>query len=466
MKEPTALVIGGGISGLCSAIGLAQNGIKTQLLEARSTVGGLATGLSIQGFNFDAGPYVLLDLPGLSWAFEQLGLCLAEKVKLIPLDPIYRVHGMQERTITIHHSLAKTADSLESRFPGSGVRYREFVEQVSGIYERLSPLRFKSRPRAIDAFRFGGIKGFAFLLQSLARVLSRSGLPAEIIQTLAIWTHIAGQTLDGAPSPLAFVPALIHRIGAYYPRDGMGAIVAELEAAARSLGVEIHTACPVKCIATKNRRVHEVITAAGAFFQPGLVISACGALTTYKNLLEVPLPRRFTVFLDALPLQSPGVMAYALGRPRTKGEYLSFSLHGQGCHALVRPAALGVGIQNGWEPFRLIAPRHGQESQSDEARLGAILDETWWRNDFEEVKILEAIGSADWGERFFLYRNSMNPVMTPAFLRRGRFPHRCPYVKGLYFAGSSTHPGQWISFCAISGILAARAAIEDLTGKC
>ena len=37
-----------------------------------------------------------------------------------------------------------------------------------------------------------------------------------------------------------------------------------------------------------------------------------------------------------------------------------------------------------------------------------------------------------------------------------------PLLGHLYLAGSSTHPGQWVSFCAISGILAADRIREDL----
>jgi phytoene dehydrogenase-like protein len=46
-------------------------------------------------------------------------------------------------------------------------------------------------------------------------------------------------------------------------------------------------------------------------------------------------------------------------------------------------------------------------------------------------------------------------------MRQGRVAHRSPYVRGLYLAGSSTHPGQWVSFCMISGILAADRIIKD-----
>ena len=76
----------------------------------------------------------------------------------------------------------------------------------------------------------------------------------------------------------------------------------------------------------------------------------------------------------------------------------------------------------------------------------------WWRRGFPPI----------WGGEFHLHRDAMNPVMTARLTRAGRLAHRSPYVRGLYLAGSATHPGQWVSFCAISGILAADLLLEDL----
>ncbi|MCC2667728.1 MAG: hypothetical protein K0Q72_199, partial [Armatimonadetes bacterium] len=94
--------------------------------------------------------------------------------------------------------------------------------------------------------------------------------------------------------------------------------------------------------------------------------------------------------------------------------------------------------------------------------LDRILAEPWWREGLEEVSVLERRIPAGWGGEFRLYRDSMNPVMTARFMRAGRIAHRSPCVRGLYLAGSSTHPGQWVSFCAISGVLAADRIVEDL----
>ena len=59
------VIIGAGIGGLSSAIRLARQGCAVTVVEARGGAGGLAAGFEIEGFRFDAGPYVLLDRPGL-----------------------------------------------------------------------------------------------------------------------------------------------------------------------------------------------------------------------------------------------------------------------------------------------------------------------------------------------------------------------------------------------------------------
>ena len=65
-------VLGAGMGGLTAALRLARHGYRVTVLEARAAPGGLAGGLELDGFPFDAGPYILLDRPGLEWAFRLL----------------------------------------------------------------------------------------------------------------------------------------------------------------------------------------------------------------------------------------------------------------------------------------------------------------------------------------------------------------------------------------------------------
>jgi phytoene dehydrogenase-like protein len=150
--------------------------------------------------------------------------------------------------------------------------------------------------------------------------------------------------------------------------------------------------------------------------------------------------------------------------------YLRFFLPGgdERCRCLVMPGVLEPNVQrDGWYPARLIVPMDHARAQAagpagQRAYLERILAEPWWREHVHEYRVLATRIPAEWGAQYHLYRDSMNPVMTARFMRAGRLAHRSPDVPGLYLAGSATHPGQWVSFCAISGILAADSLLEDL----
>src|SRR3954454_7924913 len=60
MKTPQkAIVVGGGPAGLVAAIGLAEGGVETTLLEAASNLGGRAASEQRAGFYLNQGPHAL-----------------------------------------------------------------------------------------------------------------------------------------------------------------------------------------------------------------------------------------------------------------------------------------------------------------------------------------------------------------------------------------------------------------------
>lgn len=458
-------IIGAGMGGLAAALRLAQLGFQVRVFEASSGPGGLASSLKIEGLSFDAGPYILLDRHGLEWAFEQLGLNLSSSMTLKRIERVYRVEAEDRPAVHVLGDLDQTADGFESQWPGSGARYRRFVRATAAIHQRLRSLLYVSPPAPGVLLRSRAWIHLPFLLRSLESVLRSARLPQPVIEALGIWTHVAGQSLSQAPSPLAFVPALIHTTGAFYPVEGIGAIPQALEKAAVEAGVEFHYGVRVKAIRCKEGRARGIETANGDS-EADAVLSNHSGVGTYLDLVEVP--ETVSDRMKRLPLQSPGVCAYLAVRSPSDDMYLRFFLPGrrETCRLLVTPSTMAPDlVRDGWSPARLIAPmpyslaERGAEAQRE--FLERVLEETWWRKHVAEHRLLATRTPAEWGALHHLYRESMNPVMTSKFMRAGRIAHRSPWVKGLYLAGSSTHPGQWISFCAISGILAAGKICED-----
>lgn len=464
------IIIGAGVGGLSAAIRLARRGYAVQVLEARAQAGGLASGFTAAGFTFDAGPYILLDKPGLEWALGQLGIAPGA-LPLTPIDHVYHVLHEDGTTTAFDRSLASTAAGFEARYPGSGARYQAFVAKMMATHANVQPLTFHAHPGAWDVLRNGSLGSVPFMLSSLASVLGKAALPPALQASIGIWTHIAGQPMSQAPAPMAFVPGLFHGVGAYYPQGGMRAVAELLAAEAQAAGVEFHFATKVKAIEATGGKVRGVETDAGHYFPAAAVISDAAGIGTYVDLLQdhkpAPKLRNQRQALQKLPLQSPGTCAYLAVRGRQPPYYIRFKLRGAGCTAFVQPGLLAPGLaQDGWYPARLISPlAHAEAEALGPAGQRALIDqqlaEPWWQEGIAEYRVLHRRTTFEWGRDYHLYRDSMNPVMTSRLMLKGRLAHRSPTVQGLYLTGSSTHPGQWVSFCAIAGVLAADCLAHD-----
>jgi phytoene dehydrogenase-like protein len=267
---------------------------------------------------------------------------------------------------------------------------------------------------------------------------------------------------------LAFVPALVHSVGCFYPKEGVRAIPRVLEKAAVAAGVEFRFRTKAKKICARDGRVTAVQSAAGEAFPADAVVSDCGVATYLELLEEKQSASRERC--EHLPLQSPGVCAYLAVKGKMGAPYLRFLLPGgdERCRLLIRPGVLNPEEKQGeWYPARLLGPMdHGKAQSMGPAGqaeyLEKLLEEKWWREGIGEYRVLGRRTPAEWGAEYSLACDSMNPVMTATFMREGRLAHRSPDVRGLYLAGSATHPGQWVSFCAISGVLAADCLGKDL----
>jgi phytoene dehydrogenase-like protein len=450
----TSAVIGAGVGGLAAALHWRRQGLPVTVFEARDQPGGLASAITLDGRLHDIGPYVILDLPGLQWAFERLGLSLRERLELLRLPEVYRVDQAGAPTVRICDSLDETAAGIERDFPGAGAKYRAFVADVQARYARLAPLQRRPFVGPRSLITGGRWRDVPFLLSSLGSVLGRTGLPKPVCDALAIWTHVANQSVGAAPAPMALVPGVIHSVGAWTVAGGMGRLVDVLHQAAVEAGVEFRFGSRVDRIVRDGPRVI-ALEVGGQRFPVDQVVSDAPAAATAVELLSPPEPALRASF-EALPLQSPGVAAWLSVAPESDAPFLRFRLAGGQCVSALHPGAVDPdrrGIARLFAPMdHTWAARVGEEGQR--TFLDGIVAEPWWRTGLGDARVVGTRVPTEWGRVHHLWRDSMNPVMTAAFMRRGRVPHHPGWAENLALCGAATHPGQWVSFCMISGVLA------------
>ena len=463
----TVAVIGAGMGGLAAALRLARLGHRVTIFEARAQAGGLASNETHEDLVFDVGPYLLLDLPGLERAFAWLGLRLDEHVELQRVDDVCEIGGGSAPPIRFHSDLARTAAGLEQAYPGSGARYEALVASVTRTYARLNPLLFEPNPRKALVRHPGSWPAVPFLLKSLARVLASTGLPRPVIEAIAIWSHFVGQPVDEAPSPMAFAPMFLHVQGAFYARGGIGTVPAALARAAIEAGVELRLGARVRAIHCESALVRSVELDSGETFPVHAVVSNHSGIGTHDLIQGSPAPRSRRAVAD-LKLQSPGACAYVSMRGPAPSTYLRFHRPDSGpCSVLVMPRAVDPSCGKGGAfPARLISSIDHTEAanlgpEGQQAWFEARLAEPWWR-EAGEARVLAVRTPSSWGAQFHLPHDAMNPAMTARFMRRGRLPHKNPDVEGLYLAGSATHPGQFVAFCAQSGVHAANRLDREI----
>ncbi|MBM3817154.1 MAG: NAD(P)-binding protein, partial [Actinobacteria bacterium] len=133
-KRYDALIVGGGVGGLVSAIRLAAAGRSVVLFERNAQFGGKLAVRERDGFVFDTGPS-LLTLPSLlDEVFQLAGTSLTAEVDLVRLDPSFRYFWPDASTVTFRDQPVATAEALDAFSPGSGADYLDYLRRARTIW--------------------------------------------------------------------------------------------------------------------------------------------------------------------------------------------------------------------------------------------------------------------------------------------------------------------------------------------
>lgn len=250
------IVIGGGIAGLASSALLAREGHEVTLLEGRDEVGGRAGSWEHDGFRFDLGPSWYLMPEVFDHFFKLLGTSADEQLKLVTLDPGYRVifEGDAD-SIDIAADPEENLELFERIEPGSRKRMVKYLASAGDTYEiakkRFLYTTFADLRPLLTRDVLGRLGRLTrLLLTPLSRFAARAVKEPRLRKILGYPAVFLGSSPYITPSMYHLMSHLDLDDGVLYPMGGFTTLIDSVAGLARAEGVDIRTGASVTRIRT------------------------------------------------------------------------------------------------------------------------------------------------------------------------------------------------------------------------
>jgi len=267
---PQALIIGSGISGLTSAVLLAEHGWQVTVLEAHAIAGGLMQRFRRGPFWFDTGFHFITGSPP-GGIFRQLAqrLGILEAMRFLPLDEArqFRFHLPHGGEFAMPAGLAPAAAALQARWPEQAAGIAAFFAELCGQLAS-NPWLHRLVPPGTPA---GTLDRHGSVSDALARC-GVAGLPADIIGSLA---GILAMRPERCPLDLfaAFGGTAI--TGSWRAEGGGEAIIKPLLERLAALGGTLLLRSAATRIHWQDKTVSAVEDVQGRLHACDLVIASC-----------------------------------------------------------------------------------------------------------------------------------------------------------------------------------------------
>lgn len=260
------IIVGAGHNALISAAYLAQAGYNIGVFERRDIVGGaVSTKEIIPGYQFDLGgsAHILIRLTPI---VEELGLN-EYGLEYIDLDPLFFAPFESGESFYIYRDLDRTANHLESLYPGDGDAYRHFVESWqpfanavrNTFLETPSPFQIGKAFAFNRSLKVDWEEALGYILKPYGEVVDHY-FSSERIKAALVW--MAAQSgpppTEATTAPFLLWHPLYHEGGIARPRGGSGVLTQALQRHIEAHGGKVHLSSSIDEILVERGRAHGV----------------------------------------------------------------------------------------------------------------------------------------------------------------------------------------------------------------
>lgn len=286
MKE--VLIVGSGIGGLSTAIRLLKDGYKVKIFEKNNNIGGKVNIKIENGYKFDLTASILMTCNSYIDLFKILGENYNDYLEFIELDPLYRVFYSDGFSCDFYRNSEKMNNVLEGIENGLSKEFNEFISNSMKKY-LLAKKEFLNKPmlKKSELIKFhrvvNGIK--------INPVPTAYKYISQFIKNDKLKDYLLFQSMYIGINPFdnsniyTLIPTITHNYGLYYIKGGFYNYIKALEKIIINLGGTIEKNNEVEEIVVENETIYGIKTNKG-FYKGDIVVCNADFPYALKNLFK------------------------------------------------------------------------------------------------------------------------------------------------------------------------------------
>jgi phytoene desaturase len=283
-----AVVIGAGLGGLATALRLQYQGFDVTILEKQSRPGGRANIIEEDGYRVDIGPTLLVMKDTFEEFYRAIGQDLHQRLKLVQLEPNYRIYYHDDTWIDLYSNMAKLSQEVEKIEPGAGERLFQFIGASARKYELGMDFVDRNYDHLTDlANPIAGLR----LLQTSAhqnlykQVAGYFKGNEKLSKAFSFHSMFLGLSPFDSLAMYSLITYADLVLGMWYPIGGIYRLVEDLVQLGQQMGVKMNLNAPVSHIDIKAGHVTGIQLESGEQIRADLVVSNADLPYTYRKLI-------------------------------------------------------------------------------------------------------------------------------------------------------------------------------------
>ena len=280
------IVIGGALSGLSSALMLADKGLDVLVLERHNLPGGLATSFVRGGVEIEATLHEMMSIgdKGKRLKVGQFLDDMGVDVEWLPVPEAYHA-SIPGLDVTLHPGFETFSREVDAAVPGTYKKVKALMDLCLTVYNSVNELSVHpmSKPQML-------MKHAAFVKTagySAKEVIDTFELPQKAVDLLSPYWIYVGNPLSCLPFTIwAFLMADYVGYGSKVPKLLSHELSLKMAERAEEMGVQIEYCQHVEKILVKNRQAYGVRTARGDEIYADYVISSAYPNKVYTSMIE------------------------------------------------------------------------------------------------------------------------------------------------------------------------------------